>query len=95
MVLIRCEGCGMVHASTTIVCSECGRCPGCGQRRVSKAELTAHSACSECGEPVCPSCARCHACGALRTIGLPPCECGHPDNPEKLRRMEAAFAFRR
>jgi hypothetical protein len=93
MTLIRCDGCSGVHASTTAACLQCGRCPGCGRRRLSKAELAAQSACPACNGPLCGACARCHVCGALRTFDLPACDCGHPHDPEKLRRTEAVFGI--
>ena len=43
MALIKCGGCDAIHESTQPVCPVCGRCPCCGDRRVSKRELAAHA----------------------------------------------------
>ena len=39
-MLIRCSGCEAVHLSRLMTCPVCGRCPGCGRRRVTSVELS-------------------------------------------------------
>lgn len=91
MALIRCEGCQAVIESTLEVCLGCGRCPGCGTRRLRDDQLAPN--CPECGASQCIGCSRCHACGFRFESGLATCECGHPHDPEQLRRIEKLFAF--
>ena len=43
--------------------------------------------------PFCSACGRCPACGKLRPLDLEPCECGHPQDPEKVARVERSFGI--
>jgi hypothetical protein len=90
MTLIRCGGCESVHESTLKACPVCGRCPGCGARRIPHIDKAGD--CPGCGAPYCSGCGRCHVCGSLRPIDLPECGCGHPADKEKLARTEEVFA---
>ena len=91
MALIKCGGCGAVHEAASTACPACGRCPGCGAQRVSGDELPGE--CDDCRVPFCSSCGRCPACGKLRPIEAEPCECGHPNDREKLAEVERTFGL--
>jgi hypothetical protein len=93
VALIKCEGCTAVHESTLPVCPGCGRCPNCGERRVSKQELAERAACPSCATPYCTGCGRCHVCGALRFTDMPAHECGFPTDPEQVRTVEKVFGL--
>jgi hypothetical protein len=88
MALIKCPGCDAIHDSTSPACPGCGRCPYCGDRRVSKRELAEQTACAACGVPYCSGCGRCHACGAVRFSEMGPHTCGFPANKEKVHTVE-------
>ena len=91
MTIIRCGGCEAIHDSTLRVCPSCGRCPGCGRRRVSKKDLPAIRRCSECSGSICISCGRCHQCGGMWSHEIETCGCGFPEDPEALRKTEETF----
>lgn len=91
MAMIRCQGCQAVIESTLEVCLGCGRCPGCGSRRLRGEQLV--PACVKCGAFQCIGCSRCHACGSRFESGLATCDCGHPHDAEQLRQIEKSFAF--
>lgn len=93
MGLIRCEGCEAVFDSRKQVCFACGRCPGCGLRRLKKNQLATE--CVECGAPFCTCCGRCHACGTMSEIRIDICECGHPEDPGRLKQTEESFSASR
>ena len=85
---IRCPGCETVVDAATPVCPGCGRCLACGRRR---AESTTH--CSRCGIPYCRCCGDCPVCLGLRHSEIvDPCECGHPGDPEVIRKLAERFA---
>lgn len=84
MGLIRCE-CGSVRESAHPACPGCGRCPSCGEGRVTHADLVAP--CVGCGVVCCDTCGRCHHCGIVRFANLGPCSCGFP-TPEKIAEVE-------
>ena len=94
MSLIRCGGCNAVHESNLTACPVCGRCPHCGDRRVSASQRSALSTCCNCGTPFCDNCGRCHVCGVLRDFGVGPCECGHPNDPKCIEAVERHFALK-
>lgn len=93
MPLIRCDDCFAVHESTLPVCPGCGRCPHCGERRVSKRELTEQADCRSCRVPYCSGCGRCHHCGTLRFAEMSVCGCGFPADVEKVRAIERTFGL--
>lgn len=89
--LIQCGGCEAVFEPEVLACPNCGSCPGCGQKRISKAEKVQN--CAECDVPYCAGCGRCHGCGKTRFIDLPTCSCGHPDNEDRLDFTYRTFRF--
>jgi hypothetical protein len=91
MALIRCGGCVAVHESTLVVCPGCGRCPCCGERRVSDSELA--SGCPSCSVPYCSGCGRCHGCGTIRFLEMKPHSCGFPSDVEKVLKVEQSFGL--
>jgi hypothetical protein len=95
MALIKCPGCDAVHDSTSPTCPGCGRCPYCGDRRVSKRELAEQAACSACGVPYCSGCGRCHACGTVRFSEMGPHTCGFPADKEKVHSLEESCGLHR
>jgi hypothetical protein len=92
MALVRCDGCGAVHESTLSVCPGCGRCPTCGDRRVSMRELAESANCPACGVPYCSGCGRCHTCGAIRFSEMEPHDHGVSED-ERARAVEESFGL--
>ena len=92
-MLIRCCGCEAVHESTLAACPVCGRCPACGQKRVSRRQLADESTCRACGVPYCDACGRCQGCGRVRLFEVGVCSCGHPDDPEQIKPVEKHFGL--
>jgi hypothetical protein len=88
MVLVECQSCDAVHASTHPVCPGCGQCPSCGLRRVTRQQLQETSTCPPCQAPYCKTCGRCHGCGLARFADWPGCSCGFPADPEKVAALE-------
>jgi hypothetical protein len=95
MSLINCGGCDTVLESTLRACPNCGRCPGCGKKRVDDGLLQKKWTCAACEAPYCTGCGRCHACGQLRLFDVEACECGHPGDPERLAKTEKAYRLGR
>ncbi|WP_156514657.1 hypothetical protein [Planctomyces sp. SH-PL14] len=87
-MLIRCLGCEVIHDSAAAVCPGCGRCPNCGDRRISSRDLQSHHLCPQCRTPYCSGCSRCHQCGTVRTFEAPPCRCGFPHQPGLIEALE-------
>lgn len=94
MELIRCEGCAVIHESTLPVCPGCGRCPCCGELRVSRKELRLQAACPGCNVPYCGGCGRCHVCGVLRFAEMEAHSCGFPTDPQTVQSVEKNFGIR-
>lgn len=87
MVFVQCE-CNAIHPSTNPVCPGCGRCPRCGQLRVTRQQFADASTCPDCQIPYCAGCGRCHLCGKIRFADWEHCSCGFPTDPEKLATVE-------
>ena len=90
--LIDCPGCDRgVFPADTIVTPCCGRCPGCGLRRLARHDPQSLR-CQECDSAGCDCCGRCQRCGQRLAAQIPPCpDCGHPTDVEKLTKTAEAF----
>ncbi len=90
-VYISCLGCSAIIDPTLAVCPGCGRCLHCGTKRAKAIE-----SCPQCEVPYCTCCGRCPACHGLRYSDITePCECGHPADVDKLRKLIASAGVRK
>ena len=78
--MIRCCGCQSIVSAQASACHNCGRCVNCGRQR-SEPIL----ACSNCKTPICECCGRCLNCNDAPVVKIGICECGHPDDPTKIK----------
>src|SRR5437879_1881325 len=88
MEFIHCLGCGAIVNPALACCSACGRCVGCGLRR-----LRIKDPCPDCQLDFCEYCGRCPGCGRLRLVDvIEPCpNCKHPTDPVEIQRLVERF----
>ncbi|MDB5346745.1 MAG: hypothetical protein JWP89_5122 [Schlesneria sp.] len=83
--LIYCPSCDAIVNATAAVCSGCGRCLACSQKRMQH-----EPNCSNCKAPFCNCCGRCPVCQSVRYANIiTPCKCGHPQTVESIRSLIA------
>ncbi|MEP3478834.1 MAG: hypothetical protein ABJZ55_06275 [Fuerstiella sp.] len=79
--IINCVDCTVFFKVGRLACPGCGRCPNCGQLRISELNQ-----CPDCDVGLCHACGRCTACDFERGQDLvdAPCHCGYPNDPDTL-----------